>query len=307
MRAFVFVVFAFLSLPAAAQTAEQIEATAPQLVAFAGSDANLQSLVSGLSNGQTVTLVTQDATGVLQIATFTPPAALGGSVAATLEQARTALIARGITQPTAQQIAVALMGGSVLSASGAAPLNGVLTGTATGNGVQVRNDLSAASGATSAANTFGSPANLQALTNGLLRGTSITLTGAANQSVTFTAPGGAMSAADVNQALALASQLLAQQGIVNPTPSQVQAALLGGTVIGPNGATVLQGVLQNRTTSTIAGTSTPVNIPNTSLGATSAPQNPSPLVGGNPAIPGIDGVRVPNSSEGARLGSRRGG
>jgi mannitol/fructose-specific phosphotransferase system IIA component (Ntr-type) len=307
MRALVLVVSAFLSLSAAAQTAEQIQATAPQLTAFAGSDANLQALVNGLSNGQTITLVTQDATGILQIVTFTPPSAIGGGVAASLEQARSALIARGITQPTAQQIAVALMGGSVVAASGVAPINGVLTGTSTGNGIQVRNDLSAASGATAGLNTFSSSANLQALTSGMLKGTSITLTGAANQNVTFTIPGGAMTAAEVNQALTLASQLLAQQGIVNPTPSQIQAALVGGTVVGPNGSIVLQGVLQNRTTTVTGAPTPPVTIPDASTGATSAPQTPSPLVGGNAPIPGVDGTRVPNSSEGARLGGKHGG
>jgi mannitol/fructose-specific phosphotransferase system IIA component (Ntr-type) len=307
MRALVLVVSAFLSLSAAAQTAEQIQATAPQLTAFAGSDANLQALVNGLSNGQTITLVTQDATGILQIVTFTPPSALGGGVAASLEQARSALIARGITQPTAQQIAVALMGGSVVAASGVAPINGVPTGTSTGTGIQVRNDLSAASGATAGLGTFSSSANLQALTSGMLKGTSITLTGAANQNVTFTIPGGAMTVAEVNQALTLASQLLAQQGIVNPTPSQIQAALVGGTVVGPNGSIVLQGVLQNRTT-TVAGAPTPpVNIPDASTGATSVTQTPSPLVGGNAPVPGVDGVRAPNSSEGARLGGKHGG
>jgi hypothetical protein len=201
---------------------------------------------------------------------------------------------------------VALMGGSVVSASGAAPLNGVLTGTSTGNGIQVRNDLSAASGSSAGLGTFSSSANLQALTGGMLKGAPITLTGAANQSVTFTIPGGAMTAAEVNQALTLASQLLAQQGIVNPTPSQIQAALVGGTVVGPNGATVLQGVLQNRT-APVAGVPTPpVTIPSTT-GVTSASQTPSPLVGGNAPVPGVDGTRAPNSSEGARLGGRRGG
>jgi hypothetical protein len=314
MRALVLVVFAFLSLPAAAQTAEQIQATAPQLAAFAGSDANLQSLVSGLSGGQTITLVTQDATGVLQIVTFTPPTAVGGGVAGTLEQARTALIARGITQPTAQQIAVALMGGSVLSTSGAAPLNGLLTGTSTGNGIQIRNDLSAASGATTGFGSFGgSSANLQALSNGLLRGTPITLNGLANgvnQSVTFTAPGGPMSVTDVNQALSLAGQLLAQQGILNPTPSQIQAALLGGSVTGSNGAIVLQGVLQNRATTTAGAATTTTTVPSTpsiAPGALGAPQTPGSLSGGNAPIQGTDGVRSPNSSEGARLGTRRGG
>jgi hypothetical protein len=311
MRSLVFVL-ALLSLPAAAQTVEQIQASAPQLQVFAGSDANLQSLVNGLNNGQIITLVTQDATGVLQIVTFTPPSALGGGVAAALEQARTALIARGVTQPTAQQIAVALMGGSILTASGVAPVNGVLTGTSTGAGIQVRNDLAAASGSTVGVSFGGSPVNLQALTNGMLNGTPITLTGTANgvnQTTTFTIPGGPMTALEINQALLTASQLLAAQGIVNPTPAQIQAALLGGTVIGPNGAVVLQGVLQNRGTAVAGATPTTPTVPSTpsiAPGAQGAPQTPAPLVGGAPAIQGVEGVRLPNSSEGARLGTTRG-
>src|SRR5882672_5291479 len=128
MRVFVFLI-AFLSFQAGAQTtAQEIQATSPQLVVFAGSDANLQSLANGLSLGQTVTLVTPGADGLLQIVTFTPPSALGTGVASALEQARTSLIARGIAQPTAQQIAVALMGGTIATSAGqAVAMTGVLT------------------------------------------------------------------------------------------------------------------------------------------------------------------------------------
>ena len=99
-------------------TMQQIQTLSPQLVSFAGSDANLQSLVNGLSLGQPVTVVTQGVDGVLQIATFNPPNALGADVSRSLEQARTNLLARGITNPTAQQIGVALMGGVIATSAG---------------------------------------------------------------------------------------------------------------------------------------------------------------------------------------------
>ena len=68
-------VLAFLSVPAGAQTTavQQLQGASPQFNGFAGSDANLQSLVNGLGLGQTVTLVTQNPDGSLQIVTFTPP------------------------------------------------------------------------------------------------------------------------------------------------------------------------------------------------------------------------------------------
>src|SRR5262245_12640869 len=131
MRLFAFLL-AFLSLPAAAQSigAQQpIQSTSPQLVSFAGSDANLQALANGLSAGQTVTLVTPGPDGVLQIVTFTPPSALGSDTARALEQARTLLISRGITQPSAQQIAVALMGGTLVTSTGPLQVQGILTGS----------------------------------------------------------------------------------------------------------------------------------------------------------------------------------
>ena len=298
---------AFLSFHAAAQTpAQQIQATSPQLVVFAGSDANLQSLANGLSLGQTVTLVTPGADGLLQIVTFTPPSALGTGVASALEQARTSLIARGIAQPTAQQIAVALMGGTIATSAGqAVAMTGVLTGTANTNAVAVRNEFAGTFAGGQA--PFGGLTNLQALTTGLRQGTPIALTGVVNgvqQTVTFTSPVGAMNAADVNQALQLANQTLLSVGILNPTPQQIQSALLGGTVQVAGGSVLLQGALQNRTvstsTSSIFGTSnSPIVSPpvigspaiSSGAGATSAP-----VVGTTPTV--VDGVRRSNTAEG---------
>src|SRR5262245_45671107 len=195
MRILVSFLVLLSSLHAAAQESspgQQIISSSPQLVVFAGSDANLQSLANGLALGQPVTLVTQTPDGLLQIATFTPPSALGTDTGRALEQARNLLISRGITQPSAQQIGAALMGGTILTASNQPlQLQGVLTGSAApaANAVQVRNEF--ASGVSgSVAPFFGSPANFQALSTGLRQGRQVTLTGAGPngtpQTVTFT-------------------------------------------------------------------------------------------------------------------------
>ena len=322
------VLLTVVSFQAAAQTpAQQIIATSPQLVVFAGSDGNLQSLANGLTLGQPVTLITQSADGVLQIATFTPPNALAaGDTARALEQARTALIARGISQPSAQQIGAALMGGTILTSSGQVAVPGVLTGAIPANAVQVRNEF-AGGLAGGAAPLGGTVANFQALSTGLRRGTAITLTGTVNgvpQTVTFTPPVGPLNDADANQALQMAAQTLASVGITSPTPDQIRAALVGGAIQVAGGNITLQGALQGRTTNTsnssgfntsnssVFGTSnsptvaSPIisNPPNISSGAGATA---APIVGGTPAIQGVDGVRRPNTAEGANRAARPGG
>jgi hypothetical protein len=307
MRVLAFLL-AFLCVQAGAQTpAQQIQATSPQLVVFAGSDANLQSLASGLSLGQTVTLVTPGADGLLQIVTFTPPSALGSGVASALEQARTNLIARGIAQPTAQQIAVSLMGGTIATSAGqVTAITGVLTGSTNTNAVAVRNEF-AANFANGLTPFGGSATNFQALSTGLRQGTPITLTGVVNgvtQTVVFTPPGGAMSAADANQLLQLANQSLLSLGIINPTPQQIQIALLGGTVPVAGGSVLLQGVLTNRavntSTSSVIGTSNSPIVSSPTVGSpaisSGAGATSTPIVGTTPTV--ADGVRRSNTAEG---------
>jgi len=303
-----------LSFHASAQTTpEQLRALSPQLVAFAGSDANLQALSNGLALAQPVTLVTQDASGLLQIVTFTPPNALAGAdVARALEQARTNLIARGIAQPTAQQVGVALMGGTILTSSGQVNLVGVLTNSIPPNAVGVRNEFVGGAFGGATAVPFGSAANFQALSTGLRQGTPITLTGTTpngTQTLTFTSPSGPLAAADAQLLLQLANQQLASLGIVSPTPAQIQASLLGGTVAVQGGTVQLAGVLQNRTTATstssLFGTSnTPfinpqgsVGISNSGIGSTA----PQPIPGTTPSIIGVDGVRRANTAEGGAI------
>jgi hypothetical protein len=125
----------------AAQTApntgsQQVLGLAPQLSAFAGSDANFQALVNGLLQGIPVTLTTLTADGFLQTVTFTPAGALSvADVARLLEAARQQLISRGIANPTAQQIGIVLTGGQLPAPSGATQVNGLVQTLAPG-GVQ---------------------------------------------------------------------------------------------------------------------------------------------------------------------------
>jgi hypothetical protein len=280
-------VLAFISLPLGAQTTalQQLQGTSPQFSTFAGSDANLQSLVNGLGAGQAVTLVTQNADGTLQIVTFIPPSGLGSGVSRVLEQARSNLIARGIAQPTGQQIAVALMGGTLATSAGAVQIPGVLTNTIPANAVQVRNE--SPSTFTTGTVPFG-PQNFQALSTGLQQGTPIRLTSTVNgvqQTVAITPPSGPMSAIDANQLLQVANQTLLSLGIINPTPSQIQIALLGGNLPVQGGNVALQGVLQNRTLTTTTSTSTLFGTSNSPVVGTSATPavgtSNSPFVGAN--------------------------
>jgi hypothetical protein len=94
----------------------QVERLAPQLVAFAGSQANFESLVNGLAAGVPVTINTVAADGLTQTVTFTPPGGAVGTpveIARVLEAARQQLISTGVANPTAQQIATVLAGTAV--------------------------------------------------------------------------------------------------------------------------------------------------------------------------------------------------
>lgn len=236
-------VFAQSTTTTTSPISQQVQLLAPQLVAFSGSTANFDSLVTGLSQGVPVTLTTVTSDGLIQIVTFMPSTALGAAdVARNLETARQNLISRGIATPTAQQLATALVGGTLATATSTAPLSGVLSGTAVPGAFQLRNELATAS-------PLGSlpTLNLQALRTSLSQGT--------------LSPGRRpLNDFEVNQALQLAGNLLAQQGILNPTPEQVRVALLGGTLTATSGAVVgvqgvLQGTLRNTSDSPFSGTS----------------------------------------------------
>ena len=118
---------AALAQDPAVPPAVSVQRLAPQLVSFAGSEANFQSLVNGLANGTQVQLFTVLPNGFLQNVTFTPSAALSAlQVAQILETTRQQLIGLGIGAPTAEQLGFALMGGVVPTALGGTQVPGAL-------------------------------------------------------------------------------------------------------------------------------------------------------------------------------------
>src|SRR5262245_12273808 len=91
----------------------------------------------------------------------------------------------------------------------------------------------------------GSSANSASLVTGLRKGGDVTLTGS-GETATFTSPTKPMGYGNITRALDLAQRRLAASGIADPTPKEIQAALMGGTVTGPNGQVTYEGVLQMR-------------------------------------------------------------
>ena len=255
-----------LSASAYAQTqtlsTQQVQLLGPQLVLFAGSPANFDSLVTGLTTGAPVTLNTIAADGSLQVVTFVPGTRLTPTDAARiLETVRQNLIARGIATPTGDQIAAALLGGTVTTPSGTSPIAGLLTGSTVPAPIQVRTTSALTPGSTSSANL--TTAELQAIRNGLATGSGLARV--------------PMNDTEIAQSLQLATVLLAQQGILEPTADQLRAALFGGTLVTSAGRSVaLQGVLQGRLRNTSdsptfnTSASSPVN-----TSATPAPVNTS--------------------------------
>lgn len=95
----------------------------------------------------------------------------------------------------------------------------------------------------------GSAGNARSLVTGLNTGNQVTLTSSQSgvPPASFSPATGKLGLGEVNTALALAKNALAQQGITNPTPAQLAAALNGGTVTNSQGKTVtMQGVLSAR-------------------------------------------------------------
>ena len=86
----------------------------------------------------------------------------------------------------------------------------------------------------------GGKSNAEALVAGLRTGTPITIvTNGSDRSVSIAGftPTTAMSANAVASALSAAQRSLSRMGIARPTAEQIQAALIGGEVLLPSGAT----------------------------------------------------------------------
>lgn len=118
---------AALAQAQAVPPALSVQRLAPQLVSFAGSETNFQSLVNGLANGTQVQLFSVLPNGFVQNVSFTPTVALTpAQVAQILETARQQLIGLGIGAPTGEQLGFALMGGVVPTALGGTQVPGAL-------------------------------------------------------------------------------------------------------------------------------------------------------------------------------------
>lgn len=103
----------------------QVSRLAPQLISFAGSQANFDSLVSGLALGTAVSLSSALPNGQVQLVSFTPQGTMTVTqIAQALETARQDLISRGVAAPTAQQVATTLTGGTSAVTTTTNPPNG---------------------------------------------------------------------------------------------------------------------------------------------------------------------------------------
>ncbi len=92
----------------------------------------------------------------------------------------------------------------------------------------------------------GSKQNATSLVSGLRDGKEVKLT-TGRTVETFTPPTGKMGYGNIDNALALAQESLADQGITQPTAAQLEAALMGGTIKTSSGETIkLDGILQMR-------------------------------------------------------------
>ena len=110
------------SASAMAATAPQTDAVrlSTQYSGWAGGKSNAESLVAGLRSGAPVTLVTNGADRSVSIAGFTPTAPMSyPAVSAALSNAQRSLSRLGISQPNAEQIQAALIGGEVTTSHGA--------------------------------------------------------------------------------------------------------------------------------------------------------------------------------------------
>jgi hypothetical protein len=105
-----------------------------------GADAAMQNLLAGLTRGTQVTLYTPLANGLLEVTRFTPPMALPQPEAeAAVAIARQHLRSLDINVPTADQLARALVGGTIETRDGPQELPGVLP--LTGNRPIVTTDI----------------------------------------------------------------------------------------------------------------------------------------------------------------------
>lgn len=112
---------ACLATPAAfaADAPHDFSRLSSQYSGWAGGKSNADNLVSGLRSGSSITLVTTGTGRSVSMAGFTPSRAMTyREVSSALAGARDTLARIGVTNPTAEQIQAALIGGDVEVANG---------------------------------------------------------------------------------------------------------------------------------------------------------------------------------------------
>ena len=164
-------------------------------------DPNLQNLLTGLTSGTPVMLVTPLMNGMQQVTSFQPGTRLSpADASAMIERARGELRVYGELQPSAEEIARMLAGGPIEVPGGRIQAPGILV-------------------------VSGYPASLRSQI--VAAGTPITGPSAA--------AGGSAPAVPI-AAREMALQQLAALGILNPSEDQIRTAMVGGTITTLNGA-----------------------------------------------------------------------
>jgi hypothetical protein len=213
------VLLALVAGNAAAQyslPARQVLAIAPQLEAFAGSKANLESLANGLRGGTEVRLVSMTREGMREIVTFTASEKLPAPDSArVLENARYHLLERGIGAPSGWDIALVLMGSIEITPRGPVRRPGLLTPANPQRAIVV------------ALRPFaGSPANYRSLVRGLTEGATVTLADPVDRRIRvhFTAQC-VLPEEQARQLLLAAAERVAARGIGDPLIQEVAGAV----------------------------------------------------------------------------------
>lgn len=170
-------------------------------------DPNYQALLNALMQGTQVALLSPLPDGTLQVTSFTAPGQRSAvEAAALIERARVNLSNLGVAQPTGQQLALALAGGTISVPSGSTQITGVVPqGT-------IRSQVVSANGF---------PQIVGASPGGVNPGQ-------AAAGGTAAQPNGGLAGvtqAQQTQALQIAHDRLAALGINNPTPQQVAVML----------------------------------------------------------------------------------
>jgi hypothetical protein len=197
--------------------ARQVLALAPELEAFAGSRANLESLASGLRAGTEVRLVSLTPDGMREIVMFTAAEALPElETVQVLENARYNLLDRGIVAPSGWDIALVLMGSLDIRPEGPVHRTGLLMPADRKRPMVL-----------SLHSFAGSSGNYRNLMRGLTEGRRVTLVDPVDRRVRVRfAPGCSLPERHARELLLAAAERLEARRLADPMIDEVAAAVI---------------------------------------------------------------------------------